>query len=99
MPEVLASALAGQAVDAEVHPEAPAGTLRLDLNALPDALPFLVGDDGTLWNGYWPARVFYTDAGGRTWRLPCHKIPIPARGYWARLQAGQSVKRSPVDHR
>ena len=72
MPEELASALAGQAVDAEALPEAEAGTLRLDLNDLPDALPFLVGDDGTLWNGYWPARVFYTDAGGRTWRLPRH---------------------------
>jgi hypothetical protein len=72
MPGGLASALAGQAVDAEVLPEAPAGTLRLDLNDLPDALPFLIGDDGTLWNAYWPARVFYTDAGGRTWRLPRH---------------------------
>jgi hypothetical protein len=72
MPEDLASALAGQAVDAEALPEAPAGTLRLDLNDLPDGLPFLVGDHGILWNGYWPARVFYTDACGRTWRLPGH---------------------------
>ena len=88
MPEELASALAGQAVDVEVHPEAQAGTLRLDLEGLPDGLPFLVADDGIAWNGYWPARVFYTDAGGRTWRLPCHKIPIPAYGYCARLQAG-----------
>ena len=62
MPEELASALAGQAVDAEALPEAPAGTLRLDLNGLPDGLPFLVGDDGIAWNGYWPARVLYTDA-------------------------------------
>jgi hypothetical protein len=72
MPEVLASALAGQAVDAEVHPEAPAGTLRLDLNALPDGLPFLVGDDGILWNGYWPERVLYMGADSRVWRLPRH---------------------------
>ena len=72
MPEELASALAGQAVDVEALPEAPAGTLRLDINDLPDGLPFLIGDDGTLWNGYWPKRVLYTDAGGRTWRLPRH---------------------------
>jgi len=72
MPEDLASALAGQAVDAEALPEAQAGTIRLDLNALPDALPFLVGDDGIAWNGYWPERVLYTDASGRTWRLPRH---------------------------
>jgi hypothetical protein len=72
MPEELVAALAGQAVDAEALPEAEAGTLRLDLNALPDCLPFVVGDDGTLWNGDWPARVFFTDAGGRTWRLPRH---------------------------
>ena len=71
-PEELAAALAGQAVDAEVLPEAPAGTLRLDLNDLPDALPFLVGDDGIVWNGYWPERVLYTDASGRMWRLPRH---------------------------
>ncbi len=25
-----------------------------------------------------------------------HQIPVPARGYWARLQAGQSVKRTPL---
>jgi hypothetical protein len=72
MPEDLASALAGQAVDAGVHPELPAETLRLDLNDLPDGLPFFVVVVGTVWNGYWPARVFYTDAAGRTWRLPRH---------------------------
>ena len=72
MPEELASALAGRAVDAEVLPEAPAGTRRLDLDGVPDCLPFLVGDDGTAWNGHWPARVLYTDASGRTWRLPRH---------------------------
>jgi hypothetical protein len=72
MPDKLASALAGRAVDAEALPEAPAGTRLLDLDDLPDGLPFLVGDDGTLWNGYWPARFFYTDAGGRVWRLPRH---------------------------
>ena len=72
MPEELASALAGQAVDAEALPEAPAGTLQLDLDGLPDGLPFLVGDDGTAWNAYWPARVLYTDADGRKWRLPRH---------------------------
>jgi hypothetical protein len=72
MPEGLASALAGQAVDVEVHPEVPAGTLRLDLDDLPDGLPFFVGDDGIAWNGYWPERVFYTDATGRMWRLPRH---------------------------
>jgi hypothetical protein len=72
MPEELASALAGQAVDAEVLPEAPAGTLCLDLEGLPDGLPFLVGDDGTAWNGYWPARLFYADASGRRWGLPRH---------------------------
>ncbi len=64
--------LAGQAVDAEALPEAPAGTLRLDLEGLPVGLPFLVGDDGIVWNGYWPERVLYTDASGRTWRLPRH---------------------------
>jgi hypothetical protein len=72
MPEELASALAGQAADVEALPEAPAGTRRLDPDDLPDGLPFLVGDDGTAWNGYWPARVLYTDASGRTWRLPRH---------------------------
>jgi hypothetical protein len=72
MPEELASALAGQAVDIKVHPEVPAGTLRLDLNDLPDGLPFLVGDDGIAWNGDWPAQVLYTDAAGRVWRLPRH---------------------------
>jgi hypothetical protein len=72
MPEELASVLAGQAVDAEALPEEPPLTHRLDLEGLPDALPFLIGDDGIAWNGYWPARVFYTDAGGRTWRLPRH---------------------------
>jgi hypothetical protein len=72
MPEELASALAGQAVDIKVHPEVPAGTLRLDINDLPDGLPFLVGDDGIGWNAYWPARVLYTDADSRVWRLPRH---------------------------
>ena len=48
-PEELAAALVGRAVDAKALPEAPAGTLRLDLNDLPDGLPFLVGDDGILW--------------------------------------------------
>jgi hypothetical protein len=72
MPEELASALAGQAVEVEVHPEAEAGTLRLDLNDLPDGLPFLVGDDDILWNGYWPARVLYTGADSRVCRLPRH---------------------------
>jgi hypothetical protein len=72
MPEELASALAGQAVDVEVHPEAPAETLRLDLEDLPDGLPFLIGDDGIAWNGCWPERVFYKDATGRAWRLPRH---------------------------
>jgi hypothetical protein len=72
MPEELAATLAGQAVDAEVIPKAPAGTRRLEVDGLPDGLPFLVGDDGTAWNGHWPARVLYTDAGGRTWRLPRH---------------------------
>ena len=72
LPEELASALAGQAVDAEVLPEAPAGTLRLDLNDLPDGMPFLIGDDGIAWNGYWPARVLYTGADSRVWRLPRH---------------------------
>ena len=50
MPDELASVLAGQAVDAEALPEARAGTLRFDINDLPDSLPFLVGDDGILWN-------------------------------------------------
>jgi hypothetical protein len=72
MPEDLACALAGQAVDVEAHPETPTETLRLDLDDLPDGLPFFVGDDGIAWNGDWPARVVYTDAGGRTWRLPRH---------------------------
>jgi hypothetical protein len=72
MPDELASALAGQAVDAEALPEVPAETLRLDLERLPDGLPFLVGDDGIAWNGDWPARVLYTDASGRVWRLPRH---------------------------
>jgi len=72
MPEELVAALAGQAVDVEVLPEVLAGTRRLDLGDLPDGLPFLIGDGGIAWNGYWPARVFYTDAGGLTWRLPRH---------------------------
>jgi hypothetical protein len=25
-----------------------------------------------------------------------HRIPVPARGYWARLQVGQSVRRTPL---
>jgi hypothetical protein len=72
MPEELASALAGQAVDIVVFPEAPAGTRLLDPDGLPDGLPFLFGGDGTAWNGCWPARLLYTDASGRTWRLPRH---------------------------
>jgi len=72
MPEELASALAGMAVDVEVHPEAPAGTLRLNLDDLPDGQPFAIDDDGVAWNGYWPARVLYTDDGRRIWRLPQH---------------------------
>ena len=59
-------------MDIEVFPEAPAGTRLLDLDGLPDSLPFLIGDGGIAWNGHWPARVVYTDAGGRTWRLPRH---------------------------
>jgi hypothetical protein len=35
-------------------------------------LPFLIGDDGIAWIGYWPARVVYTDANWRMWRLPRH---------------------------
>jgi hypothetical protein len=72
VPEELASALAGQAVIVQARPEAPAGTLRLDVEGLPDGLPCVVGDDGIAWNGDWPARVLYTDASGRTWRLPRH---------------------------
>jgi hypothetical protein len=36
MPKELASALAGQAADVEVLPEAPGATRRLDLDDLPD---------------------------------------------------------------
>jgi len=72
MPEELASALAGQAVGVDVLPEVPAGTHCLDLDSLPDGLPFQVGDGGIAWNGYWPSRALYTDAGGRTWRIPRH---------------------------
>jgi hypothetical protein len=72
MPDELASALAGQAVYVEVLPEALAETRRLDLDDLPDGLPFLIGDDGIAWNGYWPARVLYTGADSRVWRLPRH---------------------------
>ena len=72
MAEELAATLAGQAVAVEVLPKALAGTRRLDLDDLPDGLPFLVGDDGIARNGYWPGRVLYTDAGGRVWRLPRH---------------------------
>jgi len=25
-----------------------------------------------------------------------HQVPVPPRGYWARLQAGQSIKRTPL---
>ena len=52
MPEGLASARAGQAVDVVVLPEVSAGPRRLHLNGLPDGLPFLMGDDGIAWNGY-----------------------------------------------
>ena len=72
MPEELATTLAGQAVTVDVLPEAPPVTLRLNLNDLPDGLPFLIDEDGIAWNAYWPARVLYTDAGGRVWRLPRH---------------------------
>jgi hypothetical protein len=76
MPEDLASALAGQAVDAEVHPEVPAGTLRLDMNDLPDGLPFLIGDDGIAYG-------MATGPHGSSTRTPaaargdCHGIGSP----------------------
>jgi hypothetical protein len=84
MPEKLASALAGRAVDVEVHPEVPAGTLRLD----PGGLPFLIGEDGAAWNGHWPARVLYADADRRTWRLPRH---------WLTERASPVIEASPYE--
>jgi hypothetical protein len=94
MPEELASALAGQAVEIEVHPEVPAGTLRLDVNDLPDGLPFVIGDDGIARNSDWPTRVLYTDASGRIWRLPRHWLTdgvspvIEASRYQVMQQSG-----------
>ncbi len=35
-------------------------------------LPILIDEDGVAWNAYSPARVLYTDTGGRVWRLPRH---------------------------
>ena len=60
-------------MDAEVLPQVPAWTRRLNLDQLPDGPPFLVGDDGIARNDYLlAARAFFTDAGGRTSRLPRH---------------------------
>jgi len=72
MPEELASAVAGLAVDVATFPEVPAGICLVDLDNLPDGLPFLIADDGIAWNRYWPARVLYTDPDGRVGRLPRH---------------------------
>ena len=92
MPEELASALAGRAVDIEILPEVPSGTRRLDLADLPEGLPFLMGDDGIAWNGYWPARVLYTGADSRVWRLP---RPWLTEGAWPVIDAS----RYEVTHR
>jgi hypothetical protein len=72
MPEELAASMAGQTVAVDVLPEEPLMTRRLDLNNLPEGLPVFVDVDGMAWNDYWPARVLYTDARGRAWRLPRH---------------------------
>ena len=72
MPDQLATSLAGQEVSVDVLPEEPPLTRRFDLNNLPDGLPILIDEDGVAWNAYSPARVLYTDTGGRVWRLPRH---------------------------
>jgi hypothetical protein len=72
MPEKLAANLAGQTVAVEVLPEVPPQALRFDLNNPPVGLPIVIDEDGMAWNDHWPARVLYTDAGGRIWRLPRH---------------------------
>ena len=72
LPEELSAKLAGQTVRVEVLPEEPAMTRRFDLHDPPAGLPILLDPHGVAWNDYWPARVLYTDAGGRAWRLPRH---------------------------
>ena len=72
MPEELAASLAGHTVTVEVFPEEPPMARRLDLNDLPDCLPFLVDEEGVAWNDHCPVRVLYTDSDGLVWRLPRH---------------------------
>ena len=72
MPKELAASLAGQSVAVEVLPEEPPATLCLDQDYPPDGLPILIDECGIAWNDHWPMRVLYTDAGGRSWRLPRH---------------------------
>jgi hypothetical protein len=72
LPEGLSAKLAGQTVRVEVLPEEPAMTRRFDLDDIPKGMPMLLDRDGVPWNGYWAARVLYTDAEGRAWRLPRH---------------------------
>jgi hypothetical protein len=72
MPEKMAASLAGQTVVVEVLPEEQRATICLDHDRPPDGLPILIDECGIAWNAHWPARVLYTDASGRAWRLPRH---------------------------
>jgi len=74
LPEELATSLAGREITVDVLPEEPPLTCRLDLNKLPDGLPISIDDNDVAWNAYSPPRVLYTDAGGRAWRLPRHRL-------------------------
>jgi hypothetical protein len=72
LPEELSARLAGQTVAVEVLPEEPATTRRFDFDDIPIGMPMLLDPDGLPWNAFWAPRVLYTDADGRTWRLPRH---------------------------
>jgi hypothetical protein len=72
LPEELSARLVGQTVAVEVLPEEPAMTRRFDLDNIPTGLPMVLDREGVPWNAFWASRVLYTDAEGRTWRLPRH---------------------------
>ena len=68
LPTDLTAALVGETVTVEVLPEEAVGTRR----AGPDEYPAWIDRQGNRWNEFHPMRVVYTDAQGRTWRLPRH---------------------------
>jgi hypothetical protein len=56
----------GKIVTVEALLEEAPGTRRAE----PDENPVLIDRQGNRWNDYRPARVLYTDAQSRVWRLP-----------------------------